>query len=174
MRALTSTDIPLDIGDFRLIDRSVVDVLNNMRERSRFVRGLVAWAGFKQVSVEFERQGRFSGETKYPLSKIVQFAFNGIISFSDKPLKIASFMGILCSLCSLVMIFWGFYSKIFRPGTTLSGWTFVFVAILFLGGVQLFTIGIIGEYISRIYDESKSRPLYVVSEVVNRGARSPD
>jgi dolichol-phosphate mannosyltransferase len=167
MRTLTATDIPVDTGDFRLMDRSVVDVLTNMRERSRFIRGLVAWVGFRQIGVEFERQERLSGETKYPLSKMLKFALNGIISFSDKPLKIASYMGLFSAVIGMLMILWGFYSKIFTPESTIPGWTSVFVAVLFLGGVQLFTIGIIGEYISRIYDESKSRPLYIVSELIN-------
>jgi dolichol-phosphate mannosyltransferase len=145
----------------------VVDVLMDMRERSRFIRGLVAWVGFRQIGVEFERRERLSGETKYPFSKMLKFALNGIISFSDKPLKIASYMGLLSAVIGMLMILWGFYSKIFRPESTIPGWTSVFVAVLFLGGIQLFTIGIIGEYISRIYDESKSRPLYIVSELIN-------
>ena len=174
LRALTSTEIPLDTGDFRLLDRSVINVLKGMRERSRFIRGLIAWVGFRQIGVEFERHERFSGDTKYPLSKMIKFALNGIISFSDKPLKIASFMGLVCSCVGMTMILWGIYSKFFRPESTLPGWTSVFIAVLFLGGIQLFTIGIIGEYIGRIYEESKSRPLYVVSELINYEPQSHD
>ncbi len=166
LRAMTATDIPVDTGDFRLIDRAVVEVLKNMRERSRFIRGMVSWAGFRQIGVEFERDERHSGETKYPLSKMIHFAFNGIFSFSDKPLKIASYIGLFSSLVGMLMILWGLYSKLFRPETTLAGWASVFVAVLFIGGIQLFTIGIIGEYISRIYDESKARPRYVVGEFI--------
>ncbi len=175
MRALTATDIPVDTGDFRLMDRSVVDVLIDMRERSRFIRGLVAWVGFKQIGVDFERHERLSGETKYPFVKMLRFALNGIISFSDKPLKIASYMGLVSAFIGIMMILWGLYSKFFRPESTIpAGWASVFIAVLFLGGIQLFTIGIIGEYLSRIYDESKSRPLYIVSELINYKQTNPD
>jgi dolichol-phosphate mannosyltransferase len=173
LRAMTSTDIPLDTGDFRLMDRSVVEVLKNMRERSRFIRGMVAWVGFRQIGVEFERDERFSGKTKYHLSKMIRFALNGIFSFSDKPLKIASYIGLFTSFIGMLMIIWGLYSKIFRPETTIAGWASVFVAVLFFGGIQLFTIGIIGEYISRIYDESKARPLYVVGEYIRNEHSGP-
>ncbi|MFZ7127485.1 MAG: glycosyltransferase family 2 protein [Desulfobacterales bacterium] len=174
MRAMTATDIPVDAGDFRLIDRAVVDVLKNMRERSRFIRGMVSWAGFRQVGIEFERDPRHSGETKYPLPKMIRFALNGIFSFSDKPLKIASYIGLISSLVGMLMILWGLYSKLFHPETTITGWASVFVAVLFIGGIQLFTIGIIGEYISRIYDESKARPLYVVGETIRNEPPGPD
>lgn len=167
INAMTATDIPVDTGDFRLIDRAVADSLKTLREKNRFVRGLVSWVGFKQTAVEFERQERFSGETKYPLTKMIRMALNGIFSFSDKPLKIASVMGIVSSVVGFLMILWGFYSKFFMAETTIKGWTSVFVAVLFLGGVQLLTIGIIGEYIGRLYDEVKNRPLYIVKENVN-------
>ena len=169
IRLLTTTDIPVDTGDFRLIDRVVVDSLKNMRERNRFIRGLVSWVGFRQTGVQFERKERLSGEPKYTLKKMIRFALNAIFSFSDKPLKIATVVGLLSSALGLIMIFWGLYSKFFMPETTVKGWTSVFVAVLFLGGVQLFAIGIIGEYISRIYDESKGRPLYIIAEKINYG-----
>lgn len=167
LRLFTSTDIPVDTGDFRLMDRVVVDSLKSMKERNRFIRGLVSWAGFRQTGVEFERGERLSAKTKYPTRKMIRFALNAIFSFSDKPLKIATFVGAFSSALGLLMILWGLYSKFFMPETTVRGWTSVFVAVLFLGGVQLFTIGIIGEYISRIYDESKGRPLYIIAEKIN-------
>jgi polyisoprenyl-phosphate glycosyltransferase len=167
LRLLTTTEIPLDTGDFRLMDRKVVDCLKKMGERNRFMRGLVSWVGFKQTGIEFERQERFSASTKYSARKMVRFAFNAIFSFSDKPLRIATVFGLLSSIVGFTMILWGLYSKFFMAETTVKGWTSVFVAVLFLGGVQLFTIGIIGEYISRIYDESKGRPLYIIAEKRN-------
>lgn len=167
MRFMTSTEIPPDTGDFRLMDKEVVEVLKKMRERNRFLRGMVSWVGFKQAGLQFERQRRLSGKTKYPLTKMIRFAVNGIVSFSDKPLRIASYLGLISSGIGLLMIFYGIYSKFFMPETTVSGWASVFIAVLFLGGVQLFTIGIIGEYISRIYEETKARPLYIVDEQIN-------
>jgi dolichol-phosphate mannosyltransferase len=172
-RSLTATKIPLDTGDFRLMDRIVVDAVVSMRERNRFVRGLVTWVGFRQTGVEFEREKRFSAETKYPMTKMIRFALNGIFSFSDKPLKIATFIGGGASAVGFIMILWGLYSKFFMAETTVKGWTSVFVAVLFLGGVQLFAIGIIGEYISRIYDECKGRPVYIIREKINYAQDTP-
>lgn len=131
------------------------------------MRGLVSWVGFNQIGVEYERDKRYSGETKYPLYRMIRFASNAIFSFSDKPLRIATVMGLLASSIGLLMILWGLYSKIFLYESTIKGWTSVFIAVLFLGGIQLFTLGIIGEYISRIYDESKARPIYIIKEKVN-------
>lgn len=167
LRLLTTTDIPVDTGDFRLIDRVVVETLKKMRERSRFVRGLVSWVGFRQTPIKFERKERLSGKTKFPYTRMIRFALNAVFSFSDRPLRIATFLGVGASAFGLLMILWGLYSKFFMAETTVKGWTSVFVAVLFLGGVQLFTIGIIGEYISRIYEESKGRPLYIISEKIN-------
>lgn len=164
---LTNTTIPLDAGDFRLMDRKVVDSLKTLKESNRFIRGLVSWVGFKQIAIKFERDQRFSGQTKYPLTKMIRFSLNAIVSFSDKPLKIATIIGLFSSFVGLIMIFWGLYSKFFLSKSTIKGWTSVFIAVLFLGGVQLFTLGIIGEYISRIYDESKGRPIYIVNEKIN-------
>jgi len=167
LRLLTTTHIPVDTGDFRLMDKAVVDSLKKMKERSRFIRGLVSWVGFRQTPVKFERKERLSGETKFPYRKMIRFGLSAIFSFSDKPLRIATFLGIGASGLGFAMIVWGLYSKLFMAETTVKGWTSVFVAVLFLGGMQLFTIGIIGEYISRIYEESKGRPLYIISEKIN-------
>ncbi len=163
----TKSDMPLDAGDFRLVDRSVVEALKKLKEKNRFMRGLVNWVGFNQTPVFYERDERLSGETKYPLSKMIRFANNAIFSFSDRPLKIATVIGLTASAIGLLMILWGLYSKFFLGENTIKGWTSVFISVLFLGGVQLFTLGIIGEYIGRIYDETKSRPIYLVKEEVN-------
>jgi len=167
IRKMTPIEIPVDAGDFRLMDRRVVEELRKMREKSRFVRGLVSWVGFKQCSVEYIRERRFAGETKYPLKKMMRLALDGILSFSHVPLKLSSAFGFLCSGISFVFILYGLLVKFFFPGLSVSGWASIFVGTLFLGGVQLICIGILGEYIGRIYDEIKSRPLYIVEEEVN-------
>jgi len=177
---LSDTEIPLDTGDFRLMDRRVVDALLAMPERDRFVRGMVSWLGFSQISVPYRRAARFAGETKYPLYKMLKFATDGIVSFSVIPLRLATWMGFLASALAVLGIIFSVYARIFESDWV-KGWTSTVIAILFLGGVQLLCLGIIGEYIGRIYGESKRRPLYVVHErlgfdvPVRRGARSfPD
>jgi len=167
LRRLTSVDIPVDTGDFRLLDRKVVTQLTQMREHHRFVRGMVSWVGFKQGQVEYIREGRFAGTSKYPFSKMLNFALDGIFSFSSIPLKLSSLLGLVCSGLSFVLILFGLISKYFYPQTTIPGWASVFIAVLFLGGVQLITVGILGEYIARVYEEVKRRPLYVVEEEIN-------
>ena len=167
LRKLTNVDIPIDTGDFRLMDKMVVNQLKLMRERSRFVRGMVSWLGFKQTKVEYERDKRYAGKTKYPFSKMFRLALNGILSFSQIPLQLSSSLGFLCSFVSFMFILYGIYSKIFESNTTISGWTSLFVAILFLGGIRLMTIGILGEYLGRVYEEIKNRPLYIIEEEIN-------
>ena len=167
LRKLTRVDIPIDTGDFRLMDRVVVDQLILMREKNRFVRGMVSWVGFKQTRVHYEREKRFAGKTKYPFSKMFKLALNGILSFSQIPLQLSSTLGFLCSFISFIFILYGLYSKIFDANTTISGWTSLFIAVLFIGGIQLMTIGILGEYLGRVYEEIKNRPLYIVEEEVN-------
>jgi polyisoprenyl-phosphate glycosyltransferase len=167
IRRLTRVDIPVDTGDFRLMDRKVVDQLLTMRERNRFVRGLVSWVGFRQESVEYVREARFAGETKYPLKKMVRFAVDGVISFSDVPLKLSSVFGFVCAVLSFALIVYGVVVKLFYPQYAIPGWASVFSVVLFLGGVQLICIGILGEYLGRVYDEIKQRPLYVVREKTN-------
>jgi polyisoprenyl-phosphate glycosyltransferase len=167
LRKTTPVDIPIDTGDFRLMDRRVVEQLSQMRERSRFVRGMVSWVGFKQGKVEYIREHRLRGETKYPLMKMLKFAIDGILSFSQMPLKFSSAFGFLCSGISFFFMIYGFVVKYFSPETTISGWTSIFVASLFLGGVQLMSIGIVGEYIGRMYEEIKGRPLYITAEEIN-------
>lgn len=162
---ITNIDIPVDTGDFRLMSRRALEGLKRIREKNRFVRGLVAWLGYRQIGVKFVRHERFAGVTKYPLKKMLRFAFDGITSFSFLPLQLATYMGFLVSGASFLGILYVVYLRLFTDAT-ISGWASLMAAILFLGGVQLITIGIIGEYIGRIYDEVKGRPLYLTQEVV--------
>jgi polyisoprenyl-phosphate glycosyltransferase len=162
-RRMSAMEIPLDAGDFRLMSRRAVEALQSIRERNRFIRGLAGWIGFRQTSVTFVRDVRRAGETKYPLSKMLQFALNGLISFSLIPLQLASYLGFLISSFGFFYIVYAIGLKLFTDRVVL-GWTSVMVAVLFLGGVQLISLGIIGEYIGRIYEEVKQRPLYVVDE----------
>ncbi|RAK19882.1 dolichol-phosphate mannosyltransferase [Anoxybacillus vitaminiphilus] len=171
LRASTEIDIPLDTGDFRLMDRKVCDQLVNMRERNRFVRGLVSWIGFKQTALEYERDERFAGETKYPLKKMLRFSMDGITSFSYKPLKLASLLGFLLSFSSVIWMFVVLYLKLFT-NSTVTGWSSLLMAILFFNGVVLIMLGVMGEYIGRIYDEVKHRPLYILKDCRGVGQKS--
>jgi polyisoprenyl-phosphate glycosyltransferase len=165
---LSKVKLPLDVGDFRLIDRRVIDVLLSMPERDRFLRGMVSWIGFRQVAVMYSRAERRAGESKYPLFKMLQFAADGVISFSLTPLRVALWVGFI----SIGLAFAGIlYALIIRLYTNdwVRGWTSIFTAVLFIGGAQLVTLGIIGEYIGRIYAEVKRRPLYVVEERLGFG-----
>ena len=167
LNKLTEVHIPLDTGDFRLIDRKIKYDLLKIREKNRFVRGIISWIGYRQTFVEYDRQQRYAGETKYPLSKMIKFAFDGITSFSVFPLKVALNIGFFSIIIALFLLFYALFSFIFLPRVTLPGWTSTLIAIVFFGGVQMFTIGIIGEYIGRIFEESKNRPLYIISEKIN-------
>lgn len=160
---LSDTPIPLDTGDFRLMDRAVVEVLRGMPERDRFVRGMVSWVGFRQLALPYRRAARFAGTTKYPLRKMVRFASNGIISFSMRPLKLAMDVGLLCAGLACVGIIWAFATRL-ATHNWVPGWTATVIAVLFLGGIQLVCTGILGEYIGRTYMQSKGRPLYIVGE----------
>ncbi len=160
---LSETKVPLDAGDFRLLDRRVVEVIKAMPERARFLRGMVSWAGFRQSSVPYVRAPRQAGESKYPLGKMVHFAMDGIISFSLVPLKIAIWTGFFAIWLAVAGIIVAVVDRLLNQGLT-RGWASLFVAVLFMGGVQLVSLGIIGEYLGRIYTEVKRRPLYVVEE----------
>jgi dolichol-phosphate mannosyltransferase len=159
-------DVPLDAGDFRLMSRRVVLVLRALRETHRFVRGMVAWIGFKQTSVLYDRPGRFAGTTKYPLRKMARFAIDGITSFSIVPLRFSTYLGIAMSLASLAVTAWALVAKYFFQ-RTVTGWTAIVVIVALFASVQFFMIGILGEYVGRIYEEVKRRPLYVVREALN-------
>jgi dolichol-phosphate mannosyltransferase len=160
---LTEIKTPLDAGDFRLMDRRVVEALKAMPERDRYVRGLVSWVGFRQTALPYRREARLAGKTKYPLNKMLRFALDGILSFSLVPLKLATGLGFIAAFFALLGII---YALILRLFTTIwiSGWTLLFIALLFLGGVQLICLGIIGEYVGRSYYEAKRRPLYLIWE----------
>lgn len=160
---LSETKMPLDAGDFRLVDRKVVDVINAMPERARFLRGMVSWAGFRQVPIHYSRAARHAGESKYPLTKMIHFAMDGIISFSLVPLKIAIWTGFLAIWIAVAGIIVAIADRLLDSNLT-RGWASLFVAVLFMGGVQLVSLGILGEYLGRIYTEVKRRPLYVVQE----------
>lgn len=166
LRHLADVDIPIDTGDFCLMDRCVVDVLNAMPERNRYIRGLRAWIGFKQTAVKFERDPRFAGEVKYTFRKSLSLAMNGLVSFSKVPLRISIYLGLFAALVSVLMAFLILYWRIFYPNSALTGLTIVMMAVFFLGAVQLVSIGILGQYIGRIYEEVKGRPLYTLAEVV--------
>lgn len=161
---LTDIKIPLDTGDFRLIDRVIVKHLQQMPERNKFIRGQIAWIGYKQTFVEYVRDARFSGETGYSFSKLMKLAIDGITGFSSRPLKFASNMGIIVSLFSFCIIVYALISQYFLNTPPLRGWTSMIISFSFIGGVQLITIGIIGEYISRINNDVRKRPLYIVEE----------
>jgi len=159
---LTETEIPVDTGDFCLLDRKVIDVLNAMPERNRYVRGLRAWVGFRHAAVEFDRRERYAGETKYPLRRMVRLASDGVFSLSKAPLRMAFWFGLFSAIVSLLLAVVLLIEKL--VGTYASaGWVSMMVIILFLGGVQLVCIGAVGEYIGRIYDEVKQRPLYIIA-----------
>jgi len=175
LQRMTDVDIPVDTGDFRLIDRKVCDALKKVKERNRYVRGIISWLGFKQTGVEFVREKRFAGETKYPLKKMIRFAFDAIASFSYKPLKLATYVGVTVSLGGFAYLLVVLYLKLFTT-STVTGWASMMAVNLFFNGVVLMMLGIIGEYIGRIYDEAKGRPLYVVREELNfvRSESRPD
>lgn len=160
---ITDVDIPLDTGDFRLMDKKVVAVMKQMREKHRFLRGMSAWVGFKQIGVEYKRKPRFAGETKYPLNKMLKLALNAVTSFSYFPLQLATYLGFIAAGLSVLAIPIVAFLRL-TTGTALLGQATTLIIVLFLGGVQLISLGIIGEYIGRIYDEAKNRPLYIVTE----------
>lgn len=163
---MSEIDIPKDTGDFRIIDRKVADVFQQMTERNRFIRGMISWVGFKQTYIEYERDERFAGETKYPLKKMLKFASDGIISFSTKPLKMVMILGFLSVFVSIAVLLYALIVKIFGINVE-PGWTSIMVAITFFSGIQLLGLGIVGQYLARIYDESKNRPIYIVRDTLN-------
>jgi len=163
LKKITSINIPVDTGDFRLIDRKVVDVLRSMPEQQKFLRGQISWIGFRQTYVEYDRDARHGGKTGYTYKKMIRLALDGITSFSNLPLKFATFTGFIVSGLAFIMILYALYSR-FISKDYVPGWTSLMLAVLFIGGVQLISIGIIGEYISRLSANIRKRPLYIVSE----------
>ena len=167
LNSLSDVEIPKDTGDFRLVDKKVVDVINSLPEHNKFLRGLFSWVGFRQATFEYERKERFAGKTKYPLKKMLKLAGDGIISFSSKPLKIIGGIGITSVLVSFLVLLYSILSFVFKWNNLTAGWTSIMVAITFFAGVQLLSIWIMSEYIARIYDESKGRPQYVIDKKIN-------
>ena len=159
----TEVDIPLDAGDFRLMSRRALDALLAMPEQARFIRGMVAWIGFRQVPFAYDRQERFAGETKYPLKKMLRFAFDALTGFSSAPLKLASHAGLWLSLGSILVILYIAYAWL--TGQNIQGWTSLMLVVVVLGAIQMFVLALQGEYIGRLYNEAKRRPLYIVQEI---------
>ncbi len=174
LNQLSDVNIPTDTGDFCLLDRSVVKVLNQMPERTRYLRGLRSWVGFRQTAVLFDRDPRFAGTVKYTFRKSFKLAISGIVSFSQVPLRLAMYVGLFAAFVALVMALLILYWRIFVPNSPLTGFTMILVAIFFLGAVQLVSIGILGEYIGRIYEEVKGRPLYTIAEIAGFGVGDED
>jgi dolichol-phosphate mannosyltransferase len=177
LRRLSDVDIPVDTGDFRLLDRRVVEVLRTARERHRFVRGLSAWAGFRRAEVRYRREERRAGRSKYSLWGLAQLAADGVLSFSTAPLRLATLLGLASSLAAFFLIVWAIYRRLFTfyPLEAI-GWASLIIVVLFIGGIQLLMLGILGEYLGRTYEEVKRRPLYVVDRTAglaaDRGADS--
>ncbi|MBI5700421.1 glycosyltransferase family 2 protein [Candidatus Saganbacteria bacterium] len=162
MKKTAKINLPANAADYRLIDRKAVEALKTIKERSRFLRGLVGWIGFKQESIEYKADRRFAGKTKYSIGRMFAFAVDGITSFSTFPLKLSMYFGLAIAFLSFIYILYAIYIKLFTD-QAIAGWTSVLVAVLFIGGIQLIFLGILGEYLSRVYDETKQRPLYIVS-----------
>ncbi|MGI5970389.1 MAG: glycosyltransferase family 2 protein [Oscillospiraceae bacterium] len=164
LRSMSEMDMPVDAGDFRLLDRKVLDALKTLPEHNRYVRGLVSWLGFRQTWVDYIREERFAGETKYPLKKMLRLASDGITAFSSKPLRVSVWLGCLFGLIGLIYLAATAVSAICR--SPMPGWHVVLASLLLLSGVNLIMLGVVGSYISRIYDEVKGRPLYIIAETV--------
>ena len=169
LSSATDVEIPIDAGDFRLVSRRALDAFLSMPEQARFIRGMVAWIGFKQVPILYDRDVRFAGETKYPLRKMLRFALDALTGFSSAPLKLASHAGLALSLGSLLIVIYIFISWL--TGETIQGWTSLMLVVVVLGAVQMFVLALMGEYIGRLYNEAKGRPLYIVEGIA--GSRAP-
>jgi dolichol-phosphate mannosyltransferase len=167
LNRISDTNLPLDSGDFRLMDKQVIAALCEIREENRYIRGLVAWVGFSQTGVYYERDARFAGESKFTVRRMLRFAADALTSFSEKPLRFATQVGLFVTACTLLLALWIIVSRVLTPEGSFPGFASLMVMVLFLGGVQLLSIGLLGEYVGRIYRESKRRPLYIVAERVN-------
>jgi polyisoprenyl-phosphate glycosyltransferase len=167
-RRLASTDIPADTGDFRLLSRRAVDSLGRMPERARYLRGMTSWIGFRQVGVTYRRDARFAGTSKYPLAKLIRLASDGVASFSVAPIRLLTRIGFVMIVFCAGVLAWTLYTRFFTHSAP-QGWTSVLAVVLLLGGIQLLGMGVVGQYIARIFEETKQRPLYLVEEIVERG-----
>lgn len=167
LNALSDVEIPKNTGDFRLVDRKVVDTINSLPEHNKFLRGLFSWVGYRQYAFKYERKERFAGKTKYPLKKMLKLAADGIIGFSTKPLKILGGLGFISIIISFIILIYSLLSFAFEWNNLEAGWTSIMVSITFFAGVQLLSIWVLSEYIGRIYDETKNRPQYIVDKTIN-------
>jgi glycosyltransferase involved in cell wall biosynthesis len=165
LNALSDVEIPLDVGDFRLIDRCIIDAVASMPERDRYLRGMISWVGFRQTALPYRREARAAGESKYPLSKMIRFAIDGVLSFSLAPLRFAIAIGFWIVIAAVLGIAYAVLNRLFTE-QWVSGWTMLFIAIMFMGGVQLMVLGMIGEYVGRIYMATKARPLYLIERTL--------
>lgn len=170
--SMSEVHFPLDTGDFRLIDRKVMNEFSRFSEHGKYIRGLISWIGFKQVPFYYERKARIAGETKYPLRKMLSFASNAMLYFSKKPLKLATGLGFLSVLVGIILAVWFTLGKIYGFSNAEVGWTSIMTSIIFFGGVQLLTVGVLGQYVGILFDEIKARPEYIVDETRNFGASS--
>lgn len=167
MNRMSEVEFPLDTGDFRLIDRKIMNEFNRLREHGKYIRGLVSWIGFKQVPFYYERKARVAGETKYPLSKMIRFASNALLYFSKKPLRLAISLGFIAVIIGIVLAIWFMLGKLYGFSNAETGWTSIMTVVVFFGGVQLLTIGVLGQYIGVLFDEIKNRPEYIIDEKRN-------
>lgn len=167
MNSMSEVHFPLDAGDFRLIDRKVMTEFDRFKEHGKYIRGLISWVGFKQVPFYYEREARIAGETKYPLKKMLAFATNALLYFSKKPLRLAISLGFLAVLVGIILAAWFTLGKIYGFSNAESGWTSIVTLVIFFGGVQLLTVGVLGQYIGILFDEVKSRPEYIIDEKLN-------
>jgi len=167
LNRMSDINFPLDTGDFRLIDRKVMDQFNGLKEKGKYVRGLISWVGFKQVPLYYEREARIAGETKYPFSKMIKFASMALLYFSKKPLKLAMGLGFVAVIVGIILAVWFTLGKIYGFSNAESGWTSIITAVIFFGGVQLITVGVLGQYIGILFDEIKARPEYIIDEKKN-------
>ncbi len=172
LNRLSESTIPVDTGDFRLVDRKVIDTFNKLKEKNKYIRGLISWIGFKQCPVNYTREERFAGTTKFPFSKMFGFATNSMLYFSKKPLKFAILMGFFSICLGLIYLAVSLFFWISGVRTMVSGWTSLIVVIVFFGGVQLLTIGVLGQYIGVLFDEIKERPEFIVSRTINMEEQS--
>jgi dolichol-phosphate mannosyltransferase len=167
MNSMSEVKFPLDTGDFRLIDRKIMDEFRNLKERGKYIRGLISWIGFRQVPFYYKHEARVAGKTKYPLNKMIRFATNALLYFSNKPLKLATSLGFAAVVIGLVLAIWFTLGKIYGFSKAESGWTSIVTMITFFGGVQLLTVGVLGQYIGVLFHEIKARPEYIIEEKRN-------
>ena len=167
LNKMSEVEFPLDTGDFRLIDSQVIEQFNRFKERGKYIRGLISWVGFKQVPFYYEREARFAGETKYPFKKMLVFATTALLYFSKKPLLIATGLGFATVVIGIIMALWFLFGKIFGYTNAETGWTSTIIIVIFFGGIQLLTVGVLGQYIGILFDEVKERPEYIIKDLVN-------